>query len=134
MGSGGFSGLSAVHFICLDKRVRRVFFALFDAVHRLLQSPVKVLWICLALAFVNLILDGSLYRYYVLTKDLKQIRGKIEQVSLSNENLEEQIRKMKDPSHLEQVARERFDLVKENELVFVFSEDQSNQQQEVAFE
>lgn len=92
------------------------------------------MWICLALAFVNLILDGSLYRYYVLTKDLREIRGKIEQVSLANENLEKQIRQMKDPNHLERVARERFDLVKENELVFVFSEDQSNQQQEVAFE
>lgn len=106
--------------------MRRIFFALFDSVHQLLQSPIKVLWICLALAFVNLILDGSLYRYYILTKDLRETREKIEQISLANVDLENQIRKMKDPSHLERVARERFDLVKENELVFVFSEDQSN--------
>ena len=99
---------------------------MFDSVHQLLQSPIKVLWICLALAFVNLILDGSLYRYYILTKDLRETHEKIEQISLANVDLENQIRKMKDPSHLERVARERFDLVKENELVFVFSEDQSN--------
>jgi cell division protein FtsB len=105
--------------------VRRVFFTLFDSVHQLLQSPIKVLWICLALAFINLILDGSLYRYYILNKDLNETREKIHIVSKSNADLNSQITKMKDPSHLEQVARERFDLVKENELVFVFSEDQT---------
>jgi cell division protein FtsB len=106
--------------------VRRVFFTLFDSVHRFLQSPLKVLWICLALAFVNLILDGSLYRYYVLTKDLESTRHKTLALEKSNEELNAQIKKMQDPRQLERVARERFDLVRDNELVFVFSEDQSN--------
>lgn len=83
------------------------------------------MWICLGLAFVNLILDGSLYRYFVLTTDLEKTRVQIEGMEKSNQDLYAQIQKMKDPSHLEKVARERFDLVKENELVFVFSEDQS---------
>lgn len=104
--------------------MRRVFFALFNSVHQLLQSPIKVLWICLALAFVNLILDGSLYRYCVLTQDLKETKAKIEKVGFANQHLQDQILKMKDPKNLERVARERFDLVKDNELVFVFSEDQ----------
>lgn len=103
--------------------MRRVLFALFDSVHVLLQSPIKVLWICLALAFANLVLDGSLYRYYVLSKDLTETREKMNSLAQSNNDLDSQIQKMKDPSHLERVARERFDLVKENELVFVFSED-----------
>lgn len=106
--------------------MRRVFFALFDSIHQLLQRPIKVLWVCLALAFVNLILDGSLYRYYVLSRDLEETREKILLMTQANEDLKTQVSKMKDPGHLEQVARERFDLVRENELVFVFSEDQSN--------
>lgn len=80
----------------------------------------------MALAFVNLILDGSLYRYYVLNRDLEETREKILLMTEANEDLRVQVSKMKDPGHLEQVARERFDLVRENELVFVFSEDQSN--------
>ena len=107
--------------------MRRIFFKLFDSVHHLLQSPIKVLWICLTLAFGNLIFDGSLYRYYVLTNDLKETQIKIEKMSQANANLERQLKAMKDPEHLERVARERFDLVQDNELIFVFSEDQPTQ-------
>jgi len=48
-------------------------------------------------------------------------------MSQANANLERQLKAMKDPEHLERVARERFDLVQDNELIFVFSEDQPTQ-------
>ena len=81
----------------------------------------------MALAFANLILDGCLYRYYVLSNDLKETRIKIERVRSENQNLQAKLDAMKDPRHLERVARDRFDLVKKDELIFVFSEDQPTQ-------
>ncbi|HAG91931.1 MAG TPA: hypothetical protein DCL41_08670 [Bdellovibrionales bacterium] len=113
--------------VVYNRGVRRIFFTPFDFVQKLLQSPIKVLWICLALAFANLILDGSLYRYYVLSNDLKETRIKIERVRSENQNLQAKLDAMKDPRHLERVARDRFDLVKKDELIFVFSEDQPTQ-------
>lgn len=106
--------------------MKRVFFALFETVHNLLQSPLKVLWICLGLAFVNLILDGSLYRYYSLTQDLVGIQDDIEVIKLKNQKLSKQLQATKDPGFLEREARERFDLVRDGDLVFVFSDDSVN--------
>lgn len=102
--------------------MRRVLVGFFLFLHELLRSPAKVIWVCLFLVVLNLIVDGSLFRLWKLHQDNTDIRSKIETLNQQNEALEIRIREAKNPAFLERVARERFDLVGERDLVFVFSD------------
>lgn len=94
----------------------------FRSLHDLLHHPVKVLWICSGLIFVNLVIDGSLFRLWSLHRDFQSIERKTGDLTLRSEALNEKILKASDPGFIEKEARDRFDLVNEGDLVFVFSE------------
>jgi hypothetical protein len=98
---------------------------LFRGLNHLLQTPQKVIWICLGLIVLNLVIDGSLFRLWGLHRDFRNLQGEIETVGKQNEKLRIQLQKAKDPAFLEREARDRFDLVSEGDLVFVFSEEEA---------
>ena len=104
--------------------VRRFLFGFFQKLHQLLQAPQKVIWICLGLTVLNLVLDGSLFRLWSLNRDQTSIQEKIEILQAKNTELKNRLKKVKDPAFLEREARDRFDLVSEGDLVFVFSEEE----------
>ncbi len=104
--------------------VRRFLFGFFQKLNQLLQAPQKVLWICLGLVVANMILDGSLFRLWSLNRDHTAIQEKIQVLQSKNSDLKSRLKKAKDPAFLEREARNRFDLVSEGDLVFVFSEEE----------
>ena len=89
----------------------------------LLQRPAKVLSICLFLLFVGLILDGSLFRLWVLHRDSSDIEAKMGRVRAATGELQMKIKKAKDPQFIEIQARDRFELAEESDLIFVFSDE-----------
>jgi len=105
--------------------VRSVLIGFFRGLNQLLQAPQKVIWICLGLITLNLVLDGSLFRLWSLHRDHTSIREKIEILKSKNQELKVRLKKAKDPAFLEREARDRFDLVSEGDLVFVFSEEEA---------
>jgi len=105
--------------------VRSVLFGAFQRLNNLLQAPQKVIWICLGLVVLNLIIDGSLFRLWSLHRDYQTIQGNILSLDQQNAKLKMQLAKAKDPAFLEREARDRFDLVSEGDLVFVFSEEEA---------
>lgn len=104
--------------------MRNFLIGFFRGLNNLLQAPQKVIWICLGLVVLNGILDGSLYRLYVLYNDQTEIETKIETLQRKNGQLKERLKHARDPAFLEREARERFDLVQRGDLVFVFSEEE----------
>ena len=88
----------------------------------LLNHPIKVIWLCLAFAFVNLVIDGSLLRLWSLQRERRDVVEKREKILQETAKLEMKIEKASDPDFIEKEARNRFDLVNEGDLVFVFSE------------
>lgn len=103
--------------------MQRFFFGFFRLLKVLLDNPLKVLWLCLALAFVNLVLDGSLLRLWSLHRDHKQIQSQITEIKSKTEIMQVKLAKASDPAFIQREAIDRFDLVGEGELVFVFSEE-----------
>lgn len=97
----------------------------FRTLNHLLQSPLKVAWVCLGLVTLNLVLDGSLFRLWTLHRDYQTLQSDIQSVTKQNEKLKGQLHRAKDPAFLEREARDRFDLVSEGDLVFVFSEEEA---------
>ena len=105
--------------------MRSFLIGFFRGLNDLLQAPQKVVLICLTLVALNLVVDGSLFRWWSLNRDYKSIQSNIQTLEQQNAKLKTQLQKAKDPAFLEREARDRFDLVSEGDLVFVFSEEES---------
>jgi cell division protein FtsB len=87
-----------------------------------LNSPIKVLWLCLGVIFLVLISDGSVFRLWNLHGDQERITDNIAKLERDFQVLDGQYLKVNDPEFLEQQARDRLDLAGEDELIFVFSD------------
>lgn len=94
---------------------------LISALQDLLNSPRKMLFLSGVLVFSALILDGTLFHLWKLYKNHDELQTKIETSKERTEILDVQIQKAKDPIYIQQQARDRFDFVAEDEIVFVFS-------------
>lgn len=106
------------------KKVRRIFEGFFKTLNHFLLSPQKVLWICAALLVLGLVFDGTLFRLWKLHRDLNQIQSDVVSLETRNRQLKSQLVKARDPQFMEREARDRFDLVSEGDLVFVFADDE----------
>jgi cell division protein FtsB len=91
------------------------------SVSDLFNSPLRVLTICFAFGFLTLILDGTLLRLWSLHREHDRIEQSISEIQTQSKVLGRQISKAKEMEFVERQARDRFDLVGENDLVFVFS-------------
>lgn len=69
-------------------------------------------------------MDGSLFRLWSLHRDATSLQTKIATVQAQNADLRKRLLRAKDPAFLEREARDRFDLVSEGDLVFVFSDEE----------
>ncbi len=72
---------------------------------------------------LNLVLDGSLLRLIFLYRDQAEIQKNLSQLAAQTGTLKNRLKHARDPAFLEREARDRFDLVSEGDLVFVFSEE-----------
>ncbi len=104
--------------------MRRVFVGFFRALNQLLHHPPRVLWVCGLLIIINLIADGSAFRLWSMYHDQGQLQQEIQTLKARSTELRSKLQKAKDPSFLEREARDRFDLVSEGDLVFVFTDEQ----------
>lgn len=104
--------------------VRSFLIGFFRGLNNLLQAPQKVIWICLGLVVLNLILDGSIFRLIDLHRDSTSIQKNIGKLEKQTAELKSRLKRARDPAFLEREARDRFDLVSEGDLVFVFSEEE----------
>lgn len=95
-----------------------------DNISRLLMSPRKILLLCLIFALAGILVDGTLYQMWELGVEKKNMQQKILTTEISIKKLQKQIRMAHDPRFIEREARDRFDLVNKDDIVFVFSDDQ----------
>lgn len=93
----------------------------FKNLHNLIHSPKKVLILCMALIFLTLVLDGTLYRWWSLKRDYQALKTRIQQNQEDLEVLRLKINKAKDPLYIKHQAKDRFDFVEDDEVVFYFT-------------
>ncbi len=104
--------------------MRRWLIGFFRSLYLFIDHPVRVFWFCVGFASLNLIFDGSLLQLWTLYRDEAQIHQDIDQLQKRTETLKRNIKLAQEPSFIEREARERFDLVGEKDLVFVFAEEE----------
>jgi cell division protein FtsB len=89
----------------------------------LLHQPVKIFWICVVLSLTAVLFDGTALRLWSLHRDYRVLAEHIRESRRASRALEFRIREAEQPEFIERQARDQFDLVKEGDLIFVFSED-----------
>ena len=92
-----------------------------DAINAFIHNPKKVFSVCLTLVFLTLLLDGTLLKTWALSLDIKKVQNNLNKVDQEIESIERQIHQANEPAYIEREARDRFDLVEDNDLVFVFA-------------
>lgn len=97
--------------------------SIFETVQKLLLNPIRVGLLCVLLGFLAITYDGSLYRYWSLKSTEQELVQRISQIQIATKQIKSQIEKSKSSEFIEREARERLDLVGQDEIVFLFSED-----------
>ena len=88
----------------------------------ILYRPKMVFLLCLLFLFFSLVVDGSLFQLFGLSRDLRVIRHRIEYIKAGNQNIEQKIKKANDPDFVEKESRQRLDYTGEGDLIFIFPE------------
>ncbi len=89
----------------------------------LINSPKMILVLCLIFGITGTLLDGTLYRIWELRNEQSKVQTKMVETEKSLSKLKKQIKMANDPVFIEREAKERFDLVEEDDLIFVFSDE-----------
>jgi len=90
---------------------------------QLFHRPVLVLGFCLSLSFTALLFDGSLYHLWNLKTEKYEMQARIDRYEMENQNLSMKVQQaQKNDQFIEREAKERLDLLKKNELVFIFGD------------
>lgn len=103
--------------------VRRALFGFYGSLALMLQNPLRVFWVCLSLICINFLLDGSPLRLWSLRREQDELRTQVAALKVENNRVKTLIKRASDPGFIEREARDRFDLVEESDLVFIFSQD-----------
>lgn len=92
-------------------------------VRRFLNRPLLVMMVCLIFASVSMVFDGIFWRLWGLHHDHERLTSEMVVLKDEIKSLRLQLKQAKDPSYIERQARDRLDLVGENDLVFVFPDE-----------
>ncbi|HRK08847.1 MAG TPA: septum formation initiator family protein [Pseudobdellovibrionaceae bacterium] len=86
-----------------------------------LQHPWRVALLTLIVVGGLMLLDGTLYRIWALNRDAQQLSERIAQLQARVADHQRQLKAVQNPVYIEKMARERLDLVREGDLIFIFS-------------
>ncbi len=87
---------------------------------KVICSPFYTFLFCLFLLMFVLVFDGTFLRLWSMNKEIEILSQSITQLKIKEEQLNQQIAQANSIQFIEQQARERFELVDENDLLFLF--------------
>lgn len=95
-----------------------------ESLSDLLYKPLKVLFICLLVGFIYLLYDGSFWNLWSLHRNHKEMQKRIEAIRDETKNLNFRVQEARSQPFIERQATEQLGLVREDDLVIVFSDDE----------
>lgn len=103
--------------------IRQFFVRLGFQISNFVKHPLRVFLTCAIFVVAGLLLDGTMFRLWRLSRDTDELAARTVQMRIETTKLDHKILQSKDPNFLELEARERLDLASEGDLVFVFSDE-----------
>ena len=99
-----------------------MFNSLSETLESFLNKPSRIFIYGVLITFFVLVVDGSLWRFWSLYQNQKEMKEQILDLSEKSRQLDFEIRQAGNLSSIERQAVEQFDYVREEDIVFVFSE------------
>jgi len=93
---------------------------------QVLNRPLWVLIICIVLLLFNVMFDGTLSRLMNLVRSQKVLKSRIKDLERKNALVEDRLKKLSDSEFLEKEAKDRFNLIGEEDIVFIFSDENTD--------
>lgn len=85
-----------------------------------LYRPYKVFIVCLMILLGSLLVNGTVWKVWGLYRDESRFKMEIVKAKADILAVEGQMTMVRDPRYIERLARDKMDLVGENDLMFVF--------------
>ncbi len=93
-------------------------------IREFLSRPIWLLALCSAMVFTHLMFDGTILRMLHLYNSQKVLENRIADIQAKNALVEEKLKKLQSDSRfLEREVRNRFNLVGEEDIIFIFSDE-----------
>jgi cell division protein FtsB len=100
--------------------------SLFEWFLALFEHPVKLASVAIVLAFVGLLTEGTLLDLWNLKSDHSKLEKRYQETLKYNEMIRAKIEQARtSDKYIGRQAREKLDLVKDDELVFIFENESS---------
>ncbi len=77
--------------------------------------------VCALVLFLALFVRGSFFDYFKMKAYQIKIAQEIKAIQVLSKDFKKKLEKVNDPHFIEKQIKERFDFVKEGDLVFIFS-------------
>ena len=91
-------------------------------ISKIFSSTRLTLFLCAVFLFFALFIKGSFFDLFKMKQYQTKIHQEIKAVQVKSQELKTKLEKVNDPKFIEKQIKERFDFVKEGDLVFIFSE------------
>ena len=88
----------------------------------ILSSTKYTALLCAIFLIFALFIKGSFFQFFKMKKYKAKITQEIKAVQVNSADLKLKLEKVNDPKFIEKQIKEKFDFVKEGDLVFIFSE------------
>src|SRR4051812_23170089 len=96
---------------------------LIQALVTLFHKPLLMIVLCFGCAFSTLLMEGSLFQLWSLKSEKRDMSDRIIHLRGENQILSMKVQQAKkNDRFLEKEAKERLDLLKKDELVFIFGD------------
>ena len=92
-------------------------------VKEFLNRPVWLLIFCSVVVFTHLVFDGTIVSMWHLYNSRKVLENRIMDIQVKNTLVKERLNKLSDSQFLEREVRDRFNLVGEKDIVFIFADE-----------
>ena len=101
-----------------------------NCIEKLLMSPQIILGACLIMVTFHLITDGTAVKLWKLSQKKANLIDNIEKFKEKGHDISLEIKKHYMPNYLEEIAMERFDMARNEDMVFIFSQNESIKKQD----
>lgn len=103
--------------------MRKLFGVISNFVESALSRPYQLFFIVISVMSISLLVDGTLIEIWTFDREIKRLESDLEKTRNDNQKFRFQIeRASHDEIFIERQARQQLDLIKEDELVFLFEQ------------
>lgn len=101
--------------------INKIIVPFFLSIEKLLNNPKRVFYVCLLVIFASLTIDGTLFKLWSFHFKINEQQRELVEMDVKTKAIAAKIKQVSRPEFIEKQAREKFNMVNEGDLVFVFT-------------